>query len=133
MPAGAPKPRPPLPGGPYLIVGLARSGVAAAVALRARGEEDGKFLPHPKRADWKSAAEPFSHRDCVRQKIGILIFQNALPAVKFASAKLPGLHFVEQKEQVVFIAKPSQTEQIFAGCYCDSALTLNGFDQNRSG
>ncbi|HEY1591778.1 MAG TPA: hypothetical protein VGF81_08290, partial [Solirubrobacteraceae bacterium] len=33
------KPRPPLPGGPYLIVGLARSGVAAALALRARGEE----------------------------------------------------------------------------------------------
>ena len=37
--AGASKPRPPLPGGPYLIVGLARSGVAAALALRARGEE----------------------------------------------------------------------------------------------
>jgi UDP-N-acetylmuramoylalanine--D-glutamate ligase len=33
------KPRPPLPGGPYLIVGLARSGAAAALALRARGEE----------------------------------------------------------------------------------------------
>jgi UDP-N-acetylmuramoylalanine--D-glutamate ligase len=31
-------PRPPLPPGPYLIVGLARSGVAAARALRARGE-----------------------------------------------------------------------------------------------
>ena len=29
------KPRPPLPGGPYLVVGLARSGVAAALALRA--------------------------------------------------------------------------------------------------
>ena len=39
MPVRAPKPRPPLPGGPYLIVGLARSGVAAALALRARGEE----------------------------------------------------------------------------------------------
>jgi UDP-N-acetylmuramoylalanine--D-glutamate ligase len=37
--AGAPKPRPPLPGGPYLIVGLARSGVAAGLTLRARGEE----------------------------------------------------------------------------------------------
>jgi UDP-N-acetylmuramoylalanine--D-glutamate ligase len=37
--AGAPKPRPPLPAGPYLVVGLARSGVAAALALRARGEE----------------------------------------------------------------------------------------------
>jgi UDP-N-acetylmuramoylalanine--D-glutamate ligase len=32
------KPRPPLPGGPYVVVGLARSGVAAALALRARGE-----------------------------------------------------------------------------------------------
>jgi UDP-N-acetylmuramoylalanine--D-glutamate ligase len=31
--------RPPLPGGPYLVIGLARSGVAAALALRARGEE----------------------------------------------------------------------------------------------
>lgn len=30
--------RPSLPGGPYLVVGLARSGVAAALALRARGE-----------------------------------------------------------------------------------------------
>ena len=33
------KRRPPLPPGPYLVVGLARSGVAAALALRARGEE----------------------------------------------------------------------------------------------
>ncbi|MBV9818655.1 MAG: UDP-N-acetylmuramoyl-L-alanine--D-glutamate ligase [Solirubrobacterales bacterium] len=33
------RPRPPLPGGPYLVVGLARSGIAAALALRARGEE----------------------------------------------------------------------------------------------
>jgi UDP-N-acetylmuramoylalanine--D-glutamate ligase len=33
------KPRPPLPPGPYLIVGLARSGEAAALVLRARGEE----------------------------------------------------------------------------------------------
>lgn len=30
--------RPPLPPGPYLVVGLARSGIAAALALRARGE-----------------------------------------------------------------------------------------------
>jgi UDP-N-acetylmuramoylalanine--D-glutamate ligase len=40
VPAGSPtKRRPPLPGGPYLVIGLARSGVAAAEALRARGEE----------------------------------------------------------------------------------------------
>jgi UDP-N-acetylmuramoylalanine--D-glutamate ligase len=33
------KRRPPLPPGPYLVVGLARSGAAAARVLRARGEE----------------------------------------------------------------------------------------------
>jgi UDP-N-acetylmuramoylalanine--D-glutamate ligase len=33
------KPRPALPSGPWLVVGLARSGVAAALALRERGEE----------------------------------------------------------------------------------------------
>jgi len=32
-------PRPPLPPGPFLVVGLARSGVAAALALRERGED----------------------------------------------------------------------------------------------
>src|SRR4029078_5795748 len=31
--------RPPLPPGPFLVVGLARSGVAAALALRSRGGE----------------------------------------------------------------------------------------------
>ena len=33
------KPRPPLPPGPYLVVGLARSGQAAVRALAARGEQ----------------------------------------------------------------------------------------------
>ena len=33
------KPRPAIPSGPYLVVGLARSGVAAALALRELGEE----------------------------------------------------------------------------------------------
>jgi UDP-N-acetylmuramoylalanine--D-glutamate ligase len=32
------KPRPPLPGGPYLVVGLARSGLAVLQVLAARGE-----------------------------------------------------------------------------------------------
>ncbi|MEA2155559.1 MAG: UDP-N-acetylmuramoylalanine--D-glutamate ligase [Solirubrobacteraceae bacterium] len=32
------RPRPPLPAGPWLVVGLARSGIAAAQALQARGE-----------------------------------------------------------------------------------------------
>ena len=35
------KPRPPLPGGPYLVVGLARSGAAAALAARARRRDRG--------------------------------------------------------------------------------------------
>jgi UDP-N-acetylmuramoylalanine--D-glutamate ligase len=36
---GRVKPRPGLPEGPWLVVGLARSGVAAALALRAHGEQ----------------------------------------------------------------------------------------------
>jgi UDP-N-acetylmuramoylalanine--D-glutamate ligase len=37
--SGAVAGRPPLPAGPFLVVGLARSGIAAALALRARGEQ----------------------------------------------------------------------------------------------
>jgi UDP-N-acetylmuramoylalanine--D-glutamate ligase len=33
------KPRPDIPPGPYLVVGLARSGIGAALALRVRGEQ----------------------------------------------------------------------------------------------
>jgi UDP-N-acetylmuramoylalanine--D-glutamate ligase len=39
MPTTTPKPRPPLPEGPYLVVGLARSGQAAARLLAERGAE----------------------------------------------------------------------------------------------
>ena len=38
MPGPPPKPRPPLPGGPFLVVGLARSGTAVARMLAALGE-----------------------------------------------------------------------------------------------
>ncbi len=51
------KPRPDLPPGPYLVVGLARSGVAAALALRARGEQViGLDSGHPPEADSLAAA-----------------------------------------------------------------------------
>jgi UDP-N-acetylmuramoylalanine--D-glutamate ligase len=46
-----PKPRPPLPAGPYLVVGLARSGTAVARALDARGEQVfGVDSGHPEQA-----------------------------------------------------------------------------------
>src|SRR5439155_6750965 len=38
-PLAMPHPRPPLPPGPWLVVGLARSGIAAGRALAARREE----------------------------------------------------------------------------------------------
>jgi hypothetical protein len=47
-----PKPRPPLPGGPFLVVGLARSGSAAARLLAARGEQvRGVDAGHPHGAE----------------------------------------------------------------------------------
>ena len=47
-------PRPPLPPGPFLVAGLARSGIAAALALRHNGEEvlgtDARAVPDAERA-----------------------------------------------------------------------------------
>ena len=55
-------PRPPLPPGPYLVVGLARSGVAAALALRSLGAEvvgvDSGPVPDGRRAELEAAGVP---------------------------------------------------------------------------
>ena len=52
------KPRPPLPPGPYLVVGLARSGAAIARLLAARGERViGTDSGHPRgRKGWRGWA-----------------------------------------------------------------------------
>src|SRR5215217_6217902 len=54
--------RPPLPPGPYLVVGLARSGVAAALALRERGAEvagvDSGRVPEEAAARLRAAGVP---------------------------------------------------------------------------
>jgi UDP-N-acetylmuramoylalanine--D-glutamate ligase len=55
-------PRPPLPPGPYLVVGLARSGVAAAIALRSLGAEvvgvDSGPVSDGRRAEIEGAGVP---------------------------------------------------------------------------
>src|SRR5215207_10252675 len=51
-PLASPRPHPPLPGGPYLVVGLARSGAAIARLLAARGERVlGCDTGHPREAE----------------------------------------------------------------------------------
>ena len=45
------RPRPPLPPGPYLVVGLARSGAGAAVMLMEHGEVIGVDAGRPREAD----------------------------------------------------------------------------------
>jgi len=55
------KPRPALPSGPFLVAGLARSGVAAALALRDRGEQVVGFDDgSPEDPDLSSAARRLS-------------------------------------------------------------------------
>ena len=55
-------PRPPLPPGPFLVVGLARSGVAAALALRSLGAEvvgcDSGPVSDARRAELAGAGVP---------------------------------------------------------------------------
>ena len=54
--------RPPLPPGPFLVVGLARSGIGAALALRARGGEvagcDAQAVGEAVRAELEAAGIP---------------------------------------------------------------------------
>jgi UDP-N-acetylmuramoylalanine--D-glutamate ligase len=58
------KPRPPLPGGPYLVVGLARSGSAIARALAERGEEVvGVDAGNPAEAERLAGAGVEAHTD----------------------------------------------------------------------
>jgi UDP-N-acetylmuramoylalanine--D-glutamate ligase len=68
------KPRPPLPGGPFLVVGLARSGVAAARLLAARGERvRGVDSGHPQGAAGLTGegVEAFLDTDGVAQLDGM--------------------------------------------------------------
>ena len=63
----------------------------------------------------------------------MFVFENALPALEFPSAKMAGLNFVEQQEQLALVAKFSQSNQIFRRRNSDSAFALHRFNQNRSG
>src|SRR4029077_9389970 len=63
----------------------------------------------------------------------MFVFQNPLPALKLAGAKMAGLHFIEKQKQIVFIAKFAQSDQVFRRRNCNSALALNRLDPKRRG
>ena len=46
---------------------------------------------------------------------------------------MSGLHFIEQQQETVLVAKLSQAKQIFPGRDRDSALSLHRLDENRAG
>ena len=79
-------PRPEIPAGPYLVVGLARSGAAAALALRERGEEVlGIDAGSPHGADALSAAGVEIHLNdssgvALLDRIGVLVKSPGVPA-----------------------------------------------------
>jgi UDP-N-acetylmuramoylalanine--D-glutamate ligase len=106
-----PKRRPPLPGGPYLVIGLARSGVAAAEALRARGEEvigcDTRALGSP---ELDTAAQRLSRAgvevhldasgDAVAARAGTLIKSPGVPqnAPAIVAARARGMPVIGELE-----------------------------------
>jgi UDP-N-acetylmuramoylalanine--D-glutamate ligase len=73
-------PRPPLPSGPFLVVGLARSGIAAALALRAHGETvvgcDAREIATTARAQLETAGvavhAPSEGVDLLRQAVTLI-------------------------------------------------------------
>jgi UDP-N-acetylmuramoylalanine--D-glutamate ligase len=76
------KPRPPLPPGPYLVVGLARSGAAAARVLSARGEVFGCDVGEPAEAAGLEGVEVRLRSD------GLDLLERAATVVK--SPGVPG-------------------------------------------
>jgi UDP-N-acetylmuramoylalanine--D-glutamate ligase len=111
MPRSSTTPRPPLPGGPYLVVGLARSGVAAALALRARGEEViGVDAGRPGDAALDAAAGQLSAAgvevhldasgDALAARAGTLVKSPGVPqsAPAVAAARARGLPIVGELE-----------------------------------
>ncbi len=79
------KPRPDLPPGPYLVAGLARSGVAAALALRAKGESViGVDVGAPADLDGLAAAGVELHlRDqgvALLERVGAVVKSPGVPA-----------------------------------------------------
>ncbi|MDQ6836099.1 MAG: UDP-N-acetylmuramoyl-L-alanine--D-glutamate ligase, partial [Actinomycetota bacterium] len=103
------KPRPPLPGGPYLVLGLARSGEAAALALRARGEEvmacdSGRSEPLTAAAKRLSEAGVEVHLDASGQALaagaGTLVKSPGVPASAplVAAARARGLPVLGEME-----------------------------------
>src|SRR4051812_6292731 len=99
--------RPPLPPGPYLVVGLARSGVAAALALRELGESVVGTDARPVAAEVKARLEAagVSGRD---GESGAALVESARSVVKspgvpqeapvVAAARSRGLHVIGEVE-----------------------------------
>ena len=94
--------RPPLPAGPYLVVGLARSGIAAALALRSRGQEvlgsDRAALVPPVLA--RAGVELVEHVTAALERAACVIKSPGVPASEplIAAARERGLPVIGELE-----------------------------------
>ena len=98
-----------------------RRGVHPATQARRQ------FFRRHHRARRDSAAERLGQRDHVRNDVEILIRE------PFSGAPHPRLHFVENEEHVVFIAKSAQPFEEARRRNADAAFALNRLDHNRRG
>ena len=96
------KPRPPVPPGPYLVVGLARSGSAAAGVLRQRGEVIGCDAGSPREADGLEGVEVHLNTDGVDllDRVRTVVKSPGVPgeAPVIAAARERGLEVIGELE-----------------------------------
>ncbi|MGD1051038.1 MAG: UDP-N-acetylmuramoyl-L-alanine--D-glutamate ligase [Solirubrobacteraceae bacterium] len=94
--------RPPLPAGPFLVVGLARSGVAAALALAARGEHViGCDAAGARPAELEaSGVELVEDPDLALGRVGCVVKSPGVPAgsVAIAAARERGITVIGELE-----------------------------------
>ena len=96
------KQRPPLPPGPYLVVGLARSGSAAALALRAHGEVIGCDARRPPDAEALEGVEVHLESDglSLLDRVRTVVKSPGIPADSplVTAARSRGLEVVGELE-----------------------------------
>jgi len=101
-----------------------QGGASKGGTMGTRGKQIRRLFAGPDRTDRKPASETFCHTD------GIWPDAAVLEGKETAGSTDPALDLVQDHEEVVFIAKTSDSDQEFGMTRQDAALALDGLQKN---
>jgi hypothetical protein len=114
--------------------GTSQRASAIGGRVAARPKYIGIGRAHPESAKRKTGADSLGHTDRIGQELfrARHIFQYLLEAAIAAGAVVSTLDLIHHEEQVMFIAKLAQAEQVLRAGRLNASLTLHPFDQDCS-